>query len=80
MLTHVRDPEPLDPGSRVSPFVFLALTWIVGTMVHNRQRLAVTLADRAQRLEAEQELVARAGSSTSACASRVSCTTSSRTR
>lgn len=60
VLTQLRDPEELDPGSRVFPFIFLALTWTVGTMVHNRQRLAASLAVRAQRLEAEQELVARA--------------------
>jgi signal transduction histidine kinase len=60
MLTQLLDPEELDPGSRVFPFVFQAMTWTVGTMMHNRQRLAMSLADRAERLEAEQELVARA--------------------
>jgi signal transduction histidine kinase len=60
VLTQLRDPEQLDLGSRVFPFGFLALAWAVGTMVHNRQRIASSLADRAQRLEAEQELVAHA--------------------
>lgn len=60
LLTQLRDPEGLDPGSRVFPFIFLALTWTVGTVVHNRQQLAHSLADRAERLEAEQELVAQA--------------------